>query len=95
MDEVLEYEICHRSPDGQLCAAVDSLSLIIRKSGDYTRFLILQRSHGKKGQDAMLASGTEPNVDAAMIAARRAVTRIASVLDERKKQRILAGDPTL
>jgi hypothetical protein len=39
----------------------------------------------------MLASGTEANVNAAMIAARRAAMRISAMLDERKKQRLLAG----
>jgi hypothetical protein len=92
MNEMPGSEIWHRAPDGHLFAAVHSLRLIVRISGGYTRYLILERgAHGKKGRDTMLASGTEANVNAAMIAARRAAMRISAMLDERKKQRLLAG----
>ena len=96
MHEMLGHEIWFRGPDGELFAVVHSLKLIVRQSGCYARYLILQHGlNGSEGHEIMLASGTEANENAAMIASRRAAMRISSMLDERQKQRLQAGVPSL
>jgi hypothetical protein len=88
---MLGHEIWLRGPDGELFAVVHSLKLIVRQSGCYARYLILQRGvNGREGHEIMLASGTEANENAAMIAARRGAMRISLMLDERQKQRLQA-----
>jgi hypothetical protein len=78
--------------DGQLSAAVQNLRLVIRKAEGCVRYLILRRSPRNGGfPEIMLSSGTESNLDAAMMAARRVAIRIESILAER--QRIAALFP--
>ena len=96
MHQMLGHEIWLRGTDGVLSAVVHSLKLVVRQSGCYARYLILQRGvNGRQGHEIMLASGTEANENAAMIAARRGAMRISFMLDERQKQRLQAGVPIL
>ena len=68
----------------------------MRKCGFYARYLILHRGvHGRESAETMLASGTENDENTAMVSARRAAMRISSMLDERQKQRLQAGVPSL
>jgi hypothetical protein len=95
--EMLGHEIWLRGPDGELFAVAHSLKLIVRQSGCFVRYLILHRGvhGGRERHETMLASGTEANENAAMIAARRAAMRISFMLDKRQKQRLQAGVPIL
>jgi hypothetical protein len=65
--------------DGNLSAEFPGLRLIVRRSDSYARYVILKRvGHGVSCAEVMLASGTEPNVEAAMVA------RIGVILAERR-----------
>jgi hypothetical protein len=60
------------------------LKLIVRKSDACARYLILQCDRdGRFKADVMLSSGTEPNVQAAIVSAKRVATRIDLMLSER------------
>jgi hypothetical protein len=73
------HEIWHTEPDGDVSAVVQNLKLIVRKDNAYTRYLVLRGSgQGRDYADVLLASGSEYDVSAAMIAATRIAIRIAS-----------------
>jgi hypothetical protein len=73
-------------PDGQLTATLHSLRLMVRKSDGHARYLVLGRfADGRASSEIMLASGTEPNVRAAIEAAERTATRIAPIIAARLK----------
>lgn len=69
-------------PDGAVSAQAGTLRLVVhpRTPGGYARFLVLRRpgdaDDGTTGR-ALLASGSEEDVSAAMRAAERAAARIA------------------
>jgi hypothetical protein len=96
MSEMLGHQIWCRATDGHLFAVVHGLKLVVRQSGCYARYLILQRGvNGGEDHEIMVASGTEADENAATIAARRGAMRISFMLDERQKQRLQAGVPNL
>jgi len=73
------HEIWHTEPDGDLSAVVQNLKLIVRRDNAYTRYLVLRGAgQGWGHADVILASGSEYDVSAAMIAATRTANRIAS-----------------
>lgn len=62
----------HVDSNGQLSARVHGLKLIVCKFDACARYLIVQSAtQGRPSTGIMLASGTEPSVDAAMMAAER------------------------
>jgi hypothetical protein len=84
--KTVEHEIWHEEADGHLSAEVPGLRLVVRKSDNCARYVILRRAgYGKSCAEIMLSSGTEPNVDAAIAAARKAATRIEIMLTERHR----------
>ena len=87
----VEHEIWHEEADGHFSAEVPGLRLIVRKSDNCARYVILQRAgYGRSCVEVMLSSGTESNVDAAMVAARKAATRIDIMLTERRRSAVHA-----
>jgi hypothetical protein len=61
------------------------LRLVVRKSDAYARYVILKRAgDGGSSAEVMLSSGTEPNVEAAIVAATKVATRIDLMLAERR-----------
>ena len=79
---ISDHEIWHAEADGHLSAELRGLKLIVRKSDACARYVIVRRAHSGCSE-SMLSSGTEPNVEAAMAAARRVATRIDVMLAER------------
>jgi len=76
----------HTEPDGRMSALVHNLKLVIRTFDDCARYVILQpATYGRNDLEVLLASGTEPNVSSAIIAASRAAARIRLMLTERLK----------
>jgi hypothetical protein len=72
--------------DGNLSADFPGLRLIVRRSDSYARYVILKRvGHGVSCAEVMLSSGTEPNVEAAMVAAAKVAARIGVILAERRR----------
>ena len=70
-------------PDGAVSAEAGTLRLVVHPTGPggYVRFLVLRRTGGAGGDTAgraLLASGSEEDVSAAMRAAERAAARIAA-----------------
>ena len=58
----------------------------MRQSGTYARYVILRPSGSEGTRDeVMLSSGTEPNVNVAMLAAERVAMRTALLLRERRR----------
>jgi hypothetical protein len=87
--ETVEHEIWHKDAEGHLSAEVPGLKLIVRKSDNCARYVILRcTGHDVSCAEAMLSSGTEPSVDAAIAAARKAATRIDIMLTERRRAAI-------
>ena len=70
--------------DGRLSAEFPGLRLIVSKSDAYARYVILKRAGGSCAE-VMLSSGTEPNVEAAIVAATKVATRIDLMLAERRR----------
>lgn len=69
--------------DGAVSAEAGALRLVVHPPapGGYARFLVLRRAGGAGGDAAgraLLASGSEEDVPAAMRAAERAAARIAA-----------------
>jgi CheY-like chemotaxis protein len=66
--------------DGTVTAEIGTLRLVVRPHtpGGYARFLMLGRSESTASGHALLASGSEENVAAAMRAAERMAVRMAS-----------------
>jgi hypothetical protein len=72
--------------DGNLSADFPGLRLIVRRSDSYARYVILKRvGHGASCAEVMLSSGTEPNVEAAMVATAKVAARIGVILAERRR----------
>jgi hypothetical protein len=90
----VEHEIWHKEAEGRFSAEVPGLRLIVRKSDDCARYVILQRAgYGESRAEVMLSSGTEPNLDAAIAAALEAATRIDTMLTERRRSAVHADNP--
>jgi hypothetical protein len=84
--ETVEHEIWHKDAEGHLSAEVPGLKLIVRKSDNCARYVILRcPGYDVSGAEVLLSSGTEPSVDAAIVAARKAATRIDIMLTERRR----------
>ena len=81
----MEHEIWRREADGHLSAEVPGLKLIVRKLDNCARYVFLRRADDRSYAEDMLSSGTEPSVDAAIGAARRAAARIGIILTERSR----------
>ena len=80
-----------KEAEGRFSAEVPGLRLIVRKSDNCARYVIFQRAgYGGSCAEVMLSSGTEPNVDAAIAAARKAATRIDIMLTERRRSAVHA-----
>jgi hypothetical protein len=78
--------------DGHFSAEVRGLRLIVRKSDIYARYVILQcADHGGSSGNIMLSSGTEPSVEAVMVAAERVATRINLTLADRRRVNVPSG----
>jgi hypothetical protein len=84
----VDREVWHTEPDGSVSTEIPGLKIIVRKSDGCARYVILQSTGYGSCAEAMLSSGTEPNVDAAILSARRAATRIDVILAERRKSPI-------
>jgi hypothetical protein len=78
-------------PDGQVSTRVGALKLIVRKSEQYARYVILHSPVGTANKENILSSGTEPNVQAAIEAAERAATRIGFIFTARRRSGISTG----
>ena len=84
---------CHKSgavwktqPDGQSSAQVLGLKLVVRKYDNCARYVVLQPGgYGGTCAQDMLSSGTEPNPNAAMVAAEKAATRTVYMFSERRR----------
>jgi hypothetical protein len=84
--EQVDHEIWLTVSDGRLSAEFPSLRLIVRKSDAYARYVILKRAgHGGSCAEVMLSSGTEPNVEAAIVAATKVAARIDLMLAGRRR----------
>jgi hypothetical protein len=82
----VDHEMWRRVSDGRLSAEFAGLRLIVRKSDAYARYVILGRSgHGGSSAEVMLSSGTETNVEAAILAATKVAARIDLMLAERRR----------
>ena len=82
----MDREIWQTEPDGQSSAQVLGLKLVVRKYDSCARYVVLQPSgYGGTCAQVMLSSGTEPNPNAAMVAAERAATRTVYMLSERRR----------
>jgi hypothetical protein len=81
----MSQELWHTNLNGELSATVHDLRLIIRHCGEYSRYLILQRSANSDYPEIMLGSGTESDVSKAMVAATRAAMRAELILSQRSK----------
>ena len=69
------------------------MKLIVRRSDTCARYVILRRTgYGGTCTEVMLSSGTEPNVEAAMAAAKKVATRIAAILAARRRSLPHVGD---
>jgi hypothetical protein len=76
---VLGRKHWHADANGQLSATAHSLRLIIRQFDGCARYLIVRRGKDGASGEIMLASGTEPSVDAAMMAAERRAKKMAPI----------------
>jgi hypothetical protein len=82
----VDREIWQTEPDGQSSAQVLGLKLVVRKYDSCARYVVLQPDGcGGTCAQVMLSSGTEPNPNAAKIAAERAATRTVCMLSERRR----------
>jgi hypothetical protein len=82
---VSDHEIWRTEPDGERSAMLRNLRLIVRSSRDCARYMILRRATDNgECPEVLLESGTESNLNAAMVAARRAATRIEGMLADRR-----------
>ena len=71
----MDHETWRTELDGDLSVEVRDLKLIVRRSDACARYVILQRGRsGGMCAEVMLSSGTEANVEAAMVAAKRVAT---------------------
>ena len=84
----MDREIWHTGADGSVSTEIPGLKIIVRKSDGCVRYVILQLADSGSCAEVMLSSGTEPTVDAAISAARRAATRIDVMLTARRKSAI-------
>lgn len=76
----------HVDSNGQLSARVHGLKLIVCKFDACARYLIVQSAtQGRPSTGIMLASGTEPSVDAAMMAAERVARRFEPTLAKQSR----------
>ena len=72
--------------DGNLSAEFSGLRLIVRRSDSYARYVILKRAgQSISCTEVMLSSGTEANVEAAIVAATKVAARIGLMLAERHR----------
>ena len=89
----MAHEIWYTEADGYFSAEVPGLKLIVRRSDTCARYVILRRTgDGGTCTEVMLSSGTEPNVEAAMVAAKKVATRIDAMLAERHRSLAHVGD---
>ncbi len=85
----MDHEIWRAVSDGRLSTEFPALRLIVRKSDAYARYVIIKRAgYGGSCDEVMLSSGTEPNVEAAIVAATKAAPRIDLMLAERHRPMI-------
>ena len=83
----MDHETWRTELDSQISVEVRDLKLIVRRSDACARYVILQRGRsGGMCAEVMLSSGTEANVEAAMVAAKRVATRIDFMLAERSNR---------
>ena len=83
---MLGREEWHADTDEQSSATVRSLKLMIRKADNCARYLVFGRVGSDEAAcEIMLASGTEPNVSEAMMAAERTAARIEPIFAGRLK----------
>lgn len=81
---MLNQELWQTSPDGEFFSCENNLRIVIRRCGGYTRYVVLYRgTKDARHPEMLLGSGTESDLTTAMIAARRAATRIGFVLTQR------------
>jgi hypothetical protein len=82
----VDGKIWRAEADVQASAEFPGLKLIVRRSDTCARYVILRRTgYGGTCTEVMLSSGTEPNVEAAMAAAKKVATRIDAMLAERRR----------
>ena len=88
----MDHEIWQGEPSGELSIVVHGLWLVIRKSSDCARFLVFREPHDGACPNVLLASGTEADVSAAKIAARRTAMRIGVVTATRVARPAVIGE---
>ena len=72
--------------DGSLSTEVPGLRLTVSRRGSWVRYMILQPACGDgRPCEVILSSGTEPDVDAAIVAAEKVAARIDFMLAERSR----------
>ena len=82
----MDHEIWRTVSDRRLSAEFPCLRLVVRKSDAYARYVILKPAgYGGSCAEVMLSSGTEPNVEAAIVAATKVAARIDLMLAERRR----------
>ena len=82
----MEPEIWRPVSDGQVSAEALGLRLIVCKCDTYARYVIIHGTRSDGGCDeSMLSSGTEPNLETAMVTAKRVAARIGLMLAERPR----------
>jgi hypothetical protein len=86
----VDREIWHTESDGSVSTEIPSLKIIVRKAEGCARYVIPQNAGYGSCDEVMLASGTEPNEDAAILAAQRAAKRIDVMLTARRRSAIHA-----
>jgi hypothetical protein len=88
----LDHDIWQNEPSGELSIVIDGLWLVIRQSSDCARFRVFREPHDGACPDVLLASGTEADVSAAKIAARRTAMRIGTVTVTRVARPAVMGE---
>ena len=76
-------DVWRSEPDGGLATEVGAYRLVVRSPEDArgsARFMVLRRAEGDDGPPALVGSGTEPNVRAAMRKAERMAHRLVEPL---------------
>ena len=86
--EQVVHETWHTVSDGRLSTEFHGLRLVVRKSDADARYVILKRAgYGRSSAEVILSSGTEANVEAAIVAATKVAARIDAMLAERRRTR--------
>jgi hypothetical protein len=84
----MDRDTWHTESDGCVSTEIPGLKIMVHKSDGCARYVILHSAGDGSCAEVMLSSGTEPSVDAAIVSARRAATRIVVMLSARRSSAI-------